>query len=189
MTSIFADFLLEPVRAARRVRERTPLGSALLAFIFAGCSLAAADAVLGRGTGFGGLAFALALACVLRLTTGVVMTAAVHLSAEALGGQGRAGPLFALMGFSDLGWALLPPAALIARALGRGAWTGVVLAAAAGLVVLALRARSVRLHYGFSRARAWTAVGLPYLAAAGLALLALGFAVWGTVHQLVKVFA
>lgn len=189
MTSLLAEFLLEPVRVARRVRERTPIGAAFACYAVAGVSLAAADAVFGRGTGFGGIAFALALACVLRLTTGVLMTASVHLSAEMLGGQGRAAPLFALMGLSDLGWALLPPAALVARALGRGAWTGAFLGAAAGLVVLSLRARSVRLHYGFSRARAWTAVGLPYLAAAGLALLALGFAVWGTLHQLLKVFA
>ncbi|MFA6092313.1 MAG: hypothetical protein WCU88_02015 [Elusimicrobiota bacterium] len=177
------DFLMAPERAALRAQERPPVAAAFGAFVLAGLSLAVSKAVLSGGS-IAFLAFAAAFAALMRVSAGTLMTALVHLLAEALGGRGRAAGLFALMGASDLGWTLALPAALLLRALAPGAWWAPLLCALpAAFAVLCLRARSVRGNYGLSPARAWAAVCLPYAAFAALAAAASMLLVAGLVQQ------
>lgn len=185
--SVIADFIEAPEEAARRTRESPRIAAALLAFVAAGTSVFLAQAVAGRGGALWSLWVSWAIACLWHLLSGAAMTSFLHLSAETVGGRGRALPLFVLVGLSDLGWALALPAVLIARVFFPDAsWPSWVLLALAGLLVLCLRARSIRLNYGLSAGRSWVAVSIPYAGAALMAGAFASLAVFGLVQRLMR---
>jgi len=187
---LIEDFLLDAPRAAEDVRRQPPLLAGLGAYLLGGLSVALAFAVLQPGGALGGAWPFLTLSCLWHVFSGAVMTALLHLIADALGGQGRASSLFVLLGLSDLGWALLLPAALLSRALLPGSlWPFPLMFLFAGTVTLLLRIRSVKDNYGIGLGRAWLAVLLPYAALFVLSLLGLALATWGVVIQIVKAFS
>jgi hypothetical protein len=184
---LLEDFLLDPPRAAEDVRRKPPLFTGLLSFVLGGLSVALAFAVLQKGGAFGGVWPAAALTCLWHVFSGAVMTALLHLIADAAGGEGRASSLFVLLGLSNLGWTLILPAALLSRALLPGSvWPFSLMFLFAGGLTFLLRVRSVRDNYGIGIGRAWLAVLLPYAALFALAFLALALAMWGLAVQVVK---
>ena len=98
--------------------------------------------------------------------------------------------LVALFGFSRLAWALSLPCVLLIKAFlpGAGGALGLVFVLA-GLWVVTLETRSVRLAYGFSRGRALGVVLTPYLAAGVACLMLVAAAVWGLVYQVIRLAA
>ena len=187
---LLEDFLLDAPRAAEDVRRKPPLLAGVGAYLLGGLSVALAFAVLQRGGALGGAWPFIALSCLWHVFSGAVMTALLHLIADAAGGEGRASSLFVLLGLSDLGWTLLLPAALLSRAMLPGAvWPFSLMFLFAGAVTLLLRVRSVKDNYGIGLGRAWLAVILPYAALFVLACLGLALAMWGAVMQLIKVFS
>ena len=114
----------------------------------------------------------------------------MHLAAEAAGGKGSALTLFSLFGFSRLAWALSLPAVLLLKAFLPDVWgaAGAVFFLA-GLWVLVLETRSVRLAYGFGRGRAVGVLLAPYLALGVAGLMLVAAAVWGLVYQVIRLAA
>lgn len=188
--AVFCEFIESPEVAAERVR-RVPLTAwGVLAYVFAAASLYLAQAVLGKPAFLGVSGFSLALACFWSVAAGILLAAVIHLFAEALGGTGRALPLFVLLGFSELVWALVVPATLILQALAPGSiWTCRLLFAAVGCAALVLKARGIRLNYGLPKLQSWVALLAPYAAMAALAMLFMAAAVWGVIRQVMNLWA
>lgn len=183
----FYDFVEDPARSAEAARRRPPLALALAAYVASAAGLFAAQALSGRAALLGVSWPAFAFSAAWTLGAGALFSALVHLAAEAAGGRGSALALFSLFGFARLGWALSLPAALMARAfLPDAGWAPGLLFALVSLWVFVLEARTVRLLYGFGRARAAAVVLAPY-AAAGLALLLVFAAMaWSAFYHLMR---
>ncbi|MDE2290762.1 MAG: hypothetical protein KGL53_01660 [Elusimicrobia bacterium] len=183
----FYDFVEDPGRSAEAARRRPPVALAVTAYAAAAVGLFAAQGLAGRhavlGVSWPGLLFA----CALALGEGALLAAASHLAAEAGGGKGSALALFSLFGFARLSWALSLPGMLVLKAVAPGAgWAEGGLFLLCWLWALVLETRSVRLLYGFSRARSAAVVLAPYAAAAAAGLLVMAAAVWSTVYHLMR---
>lgn len=186
---LIEDFLVDPPGAAEDVRRKPPLLRGLSAFLLGGLSAGLVSALFSSARGLAWVWPSLALACLWHILVGALMTAVFHFVAEASGGEGRASSLFVLLGFSDLAWALVLPAAMLANALRPDAyWPLPLLLFTGGLLAFALRVRSVRTNYGLSSARATMVVVLPYAAAAVLSALVFLLAAWSMVAQAIKLF-
>lgn len=183
----FYDFVEEPARSAEAAGRRPPVALAVFAYIAAAAALLAAQGLAGRVAFLGVSWPALAFSAAWSLGSGAFFAAAVHLAAEAAGGKGSALTLFSLFGFSRLAWALSLPAVLLIKALlpDVGGAVGAIFVLA-GLWVLALETRSVRLAYGFGRARALGVLLAPYLAMGVAGLMLMAAAVWGVVYQVIR---
>jgi len=187
---LIEDFLLDPPGAAEDVRRKPPLARGLAAYLLGGLSVALVSTLFGSARGFAWVWPSIALACLWHVFAGAVMTAIFHLIAEAVGGEGRASSLFVLLGFSDLGWALVLPGALLANALRPDSyWPLPLLLLIGGLLTFWFRVRSVGHNYGLSMARATMVVVLPYGAAAVLSVVVLLLAAWSMVAQAIKLFS
>ncbi|HAH08457.1 MAG TPA: hypothetical protein DCM05_18350 [Elusimicrobia bacterium] len=187
---LIEDFLLDPPRAAEDVRRKPPLMRGLAAFLLGGLSVGLVSALFSSSRGLAWVWPSLALSCLLHILGGAIMTAIFHFVAEASGGEGRASSLFVLLGFSDLAWALVLPAAMLANALRPDSyWPLPLLIIFGGLLTFTLRVRSVRSNYGLSAARATMVVVLPYAAAAVLSALVVFLFAWSMVAQVVKLFS
>jgi len=187
---VFCDFFEAPERAAEAVRERPPVWIALAGYCAASVSVFLAHGVAGSN-GLLGFSFAsLGTLLLCRLALGILLTALVHMTAEAFGGSGRALPLFVLMGLSDLAWTLILPATLLleaASARSRGAAVAVFI----GIywLCLSLRARSIRHNYGVGFLKSWAALLSPYAAVAGLGLALFAATLWGLAQQSMRLFS
>lgn len=183
----FYDFVEDPARSAEGARRRPPVALALAAYVAAAAGLFAAQALSGRAALLGVSWPAFVFSAAWTLGVGALFSAVVHLAAEAAGGRGSALALFSLFGFARLGWALALPAALMARAFASDAvWAPGLIFALVGLWVFVLEARTVRLLYGFGRARAAAVVLAPYAAAALAVLLAFAAAAWSAFYHLMR---
>lgn len=186
----FYDFIEDPARSADAARRRPPLALGMAAYAAGAVGLFAAQGLAGKHALLGVSWPALAFSCVWTLGAGALFSAAVHLFAELAGGRGSALALFSLFGFARLGWALSLPGILILKAaFPASGWASGLLFAASGLWVIVLETRSVRLLYGFGRARAAAVVLAPYAAAAGAALLVVSAAVWSLVYHAMKLMS
>ncbi|MBI3298824.1 MAG: hypothetical protein HYZ75_11705 [Elusimicrobia bacterium] len=186
----FYDFVEDPVRSAEAARRRPPLALGITAYALAAAGLYAAQGLAGRNVLLGVSLPALAFVCSWSLGMGALFAAAVHLAAEAAGGRAPALALFSLFGFSRLAWGLALPAMLLLKALAPDAgWAAGAVFAAAGLWVLVLETRSVRLIYGFGHARALAVVLAPYAALATGILLVFAATAWGLVYQFMRLKA
>lgn len=183
----FYDFVEDPARSAEGARKRPPLALGLAAYVAAAAGLFAAQGLAGRHALLGVSWPALAFSAAWTLGLGALSSSLVHLAAEAAGGRGPVLALFALFGFARLGWALSLPAVLLLKAFFPDAgWAASLLFVLVGLWVLVLEARSVRLLYGFGRARALAVVLAPYGAAAAAALLVFAAAAWSAFYHVMR---
>jgi hypothetical protein len=187
---LIEDFLLDPPSAAEDVRRKPPLARGLAAYLLGGLSVALASTLFSSTRGFAWVWPSIALSCLWHVFAGAVMTALFHLIADAAGGEGRASSLFVLLGFSDLGWALVLPGALLATALRPDSyWPLPLFLLAGGLLTFSYRVRSVSHNYGLGMGRSTAIVVAPYLAAALLSVIVLLLAAWGMVAQAIKLFS
>lgn len=186
----FYDFVEDPARSAEAARRRPPVALAVLAYVAAAAGLFAAQGLAGRVAFLGVSWPALAFSAAWSLGSGAFFAAAVHLAAEAAGGKGSALTLFSLFGFSRLAWALSLPCVLLTKAFlpGAGGLIGVIFVLA-GLWVVTLETRSVRLAYGFGRGRALGVLLAPYIALGVACLMLVAAAVWGLVYQVIRLAA
>lgn len=183
----FYDFVEDPARSAEAARKRPPIALALAAYVAAAVGLFAAQGLAGKHALLGVSWPALGLSAAWTLGVGAVFSSVVHLAAEAAGGRGSALALFSLFGFARLGWALSLPAVLLLKAVAPdAAWSASLLFALVGLWVLVLETRSVRLLYGFGRARAAAVVLAPYAAVCAAALLAVAAAAWSAFYHVMR---
>ena len=183
----FYDFVEDPARSAEAARRRPPVALAVVAYAAAAAGLFAAQGLAGRGGLLGVSWPALAFSTVWSLGVGALFSAAVHLAAEAAGGKAPALATFSLFGFSRLAWGLALPAMLLLKVLRpEASWAASLVFAGAGFWVFVLEARSVRLLYGFGRARSFAVVLAPYAAVGVGALLLFAAAVWGAVYNLMR---
>ncbi|HVE14397.1 MAG TPA: hypothetical protein VNI01_13435 [Elusimicrobiota bacterium] len=184
------DFLEEPEALAGQLRASPRPLAAVGGFLVAGLSIFLAQAISGRAVFFGVSSFWLAVVCLWQLGVGAAMSALVHLSAEMMGGKGRALALFSLFGLSDLAWTTVLPITLLWLAAFPGqAWASGLLTMPVFYGVLRLRARSVSHAYGLPISKAWTAVGAPYLAMGLMVGALFSVAIWGVFRQLLKLAA
>lgn len=187
---LLSDFIEQPARAASAVRERPSVAPGLLGYLLAALSLFLARKLAGNADLQGAFLFSLLLLCALRLCVGVAHSGIVHLAAEAMGGRGRAVPMFALMGLGELPWALALPGVLLIQAVGKGSgWLLVGLFSLVYALSLCLKARGIRDNYGLTAGKAWLALLLPYLGAAALAAAALTAALAAVFQGLFKLLA
>lgn len=187
---VVADFIEDPARAAEAVREDPPIGLGLAAFALGALSVFLAQAVAGRSSLFGASWAALAILCLWRVFWGLLGAAVLHLTAEVVGGRGRALPLFVLLGLSDLAWALALPGVLLCQAFLPGPrWGTAAVFMVVGFVSLSLKARSLSHNYRIGMTRAWLALSAPLLAAMAALFAFVSLAVWGAVGQLLKLLA
>lgn len=183
----FYDFVEDPARSAEAALKRPPLALALVAYVAAAAGLFAAQGLAGKQALLGVSWPALAFSAAWTLGMGALFSAVVHLAAEAAGGRGSALALFSLFGFARLGWALSLPAVLMLKAFAPEAgWSASVLFVVVGLWVFVLEARSVRLLYGFGRARAAAVVLAPYAAASAAVLLVFAAAAWSAFYHVMR---
>ena len=183
----FYDFVEDPARSAEAARRRPPVALAVVAYAAAAAGLFAAQGLAGRGGLLGVSWPALAFSTVWSLGVGALFSAAVHLAAEAAGGKAPSLATFSLFGFSRLAWGLALPAMLLLKVLRpEASWAASFVFAGAGFWVFVLEARSVRLLYGFGRARSFAVVFAPYAAVGVGALLLFAAAVWGAVYNLMR---
>lgn len=161
---LLAGFIEEPQRAARLAADRRPWPAGLLALAVSGGSLFLAQAVSRHFMPVAEGPASFVAVCLWSIVTGFVLSAALHLLADAQGCSGSGAGLFVLVGFSELAWALVLPCALVLKALRLDSWFSLLLVLAlAGIVNMRLKARSIRHVYGISAARAWSLLFLPYL--------------------------
>lgn len=161
---VLAEFIEEPKHAARLVAERKPWPLGLAAFFVAGGSLFLSQAVSRHFLPVASGPASLLAVCLWTLVCGFMLTAALHLLADAQGLAGSGVALFVLVGLSELVWALVLPASLILRAARADSFfTLLPLLGLAGIVSLRLKARSIRHVYGVSAAKAWSLLMLPYV--------------------------
>ena len=145
----------DPARSAEAARKRPPLALALAAYVPPAAGFFAAQGLAGGHALLGVSWPAFAFSAAWTLGVGVLFSSVVHLAAEAAGGRASALALFSLFGFARLGWALSLPGVLLLKVLAPDAgWSANALFVLAGLWVFVLETRSVRLLYGFGRARA-----------------------------------
>ncbi|MFH1726225.1 MAG: YIP1 family protein [Elusimicrobiota bacterium] len=185
--SVFYDFIEAPELAAEEIRRRPPVAFGVLAYILGATSLFLAQALVGKGALLGLSWFSLGVACAWNLGTGLLLAAVIHLLAEAMGGAGRVMPLFVLLGFGELAWALILPGVLLLQAAAPGnpwALRGAFLLV--GFLALVLKARGIRHNYGFSALRAWFVLIAPYFAVAASLVLVFAAALWAVAQQLLK---
>jgi len=187
---VFCDFIEAPDRAAEAVRERPPVWIALAGYAAASLSVFLAHGVAGSNGILGFSLAALGMLLLSRLALGVLLTGLVHMAAETFGGNGRALPLFVLMGLSDLAWTLLLPATLLMQvAAVHSRWMAAAVFLGIYWLCLSLRARSIRHNYRVGALKAWAALLSPYAAAAGLGLALFAAALWGLAQQAVRLFS
>jgi len=188
--AIFYDFIEAPVLAAEETRAHPPVAFGALGYILAAMSVFLAQAVYGEEALLGLSWFSLSLTCVWNLGTGFLLAAVVHLFAESLGGRGRVVPLFVLLGFSELAWAVFLPGVFIVQAvLPESRWALKFLFVSVGTMTLLLKARSIRHNYRFGSLPAWISLLAPYAAVALSLTLLTAAALWGLIHQILKVAA
>ena len=170
---VFYDFIEDPERAAQAVRHDAPLVLGVCAYLLSAGSLFLAQAISGK-TGLFGLSWiSLTFVLVWSIGIGILQTGLVHLIAEVCGGKGRAISLFVMLGFSELGWALVLPGVLVVQAFFPDTRFGLpIVSFLVSLIVLLLKVRSIRLNYRFGSVAAWFSILFPQLAlAAGMAFV------------------
>jgi len=183
----FYDFVEDPALSAEAARKRPPLALALVAYVAAAAGLFAAQGLAGKHALLGVSWPALAFSATWTLGMGALFSSLVHLSAEAAGGKGSALALFSLFGFARLGWALSLPAVLLLKAFAPEAgWSASAIFVVVGLWVFVLETRSVRLLYGFGRARAAAVVLAPYAAAGSAVVLVFAAAAWSAFYHVIR---
>lgn len=183
------DYFEDHRHAAELITQRRPVGLGILGFSVGALSLFVAEAVAGR---LWPLAFgwsSLGLMLLWELTTGFILASILHLILDLGGVRGSGSALFVHLGLADAAWALAVPLALLARALAPA--SGLAMTAAffsVGALTVFLKARSIQDNYGVTSARAWTTLGLPYLALAAAFALAIGLTAVIAVLQVMKAF-
>ncbi|MEW6308536.1 MAG: YIP1 family protein [Bacillota bacterium] len=169
--------LFQPLAAFARAAARPPLGLAAASVvvvyslngIMSGINLTRLG---GEGLAVTGLAIVTPLA---GLFTWVAVTAALHFTAELLGGSGRSVALLAALGLATLVTVFNLPAALVGMA--GVTWLQVLLNLGITVWTLTLFVIALRAVYGLSFARAVLALVIPGAAfAAFLVILAVYFA-------------
>lgn len=174
MIELAYDFFEDHVHAAAEIRRRRPLALGVLALLTGGTSLFFAQALAGRLSVLSLSWPALIASLTWHLSLAFVTTAILHMVLEMSGSRGSAGVLFVHWGLSDLAWMLAVPSVLLIQALApRSPWLVRLAFFLIGFWSLALKARGIRDEYGVAPGRAWLTLGLPYLAVAALAGLAL----------------
>jgi hypothetical protein len=183
---ILFDFIEAPKRAAESVREDPPLGLGLAAYVASAVGLFLANALAGRFQLFGVSWVSLLVTCLWHVLIWLMMSSLLHLVAEAAGGEGRALPLFVLLGLSNLVWTLALPGVLLVQALELPRLAISLLFSIIGFLGLYLQARSIGHNYQVSPAQAWITLAVPYLGAGALILLMISLAIWGVIAQILK---
>jgi hypothetical protein len=186
---LFYDFVERPEDAAETAAERPPVAFGVLAYCLAAATLFLTQTLTGGGV-FGVSPFGLGMFCLWNLASGILVASLVHVFADGMGGRGRVIPLFVMLGYSELGWALSLPGTLIVLALfPESVVLPFVPAALTGVLVFALKVRSIRLNYGFSRLQAALSLGAPYATLAAAVLLGFGGFLWMLVAAATKAAA
>lgn len=174
MIELAYDFFEDHVGAAAEIRRRRPLALGLLACLAGGTSLFFAQALAGRLSVLSLSWPSLVASLTWHVSLAFLTTAVLHLILEMTGSKGSAGVLFVHWGLSDLAWMLAVPSVLLIQALAPDSpWTIRLVFFGVGLWSLTLKARGIRDEYGVAPGRAWLTLGVPYLAVAALAGLAL----------------
>ena len=165
------DYFEDRAHAAALIRQRRPFAVGLLGALAGGASLFTAQALAGRLTLLSFSLPSLFLVLLWHVAMLFVATAVLHLLLDLTGARGDAGALFVHLGLSELAWAAIVPAVLLAQLLPSPAWAVRGAFFAVGVWSLALKARGMRDEYGVGEGRAWLTLGLPYLAFGALLTL------------------
>ena len=188
--SLLSDFIEEPEAAAQAAAVRPPIALGVFFYFLSAGTVYLAEMVAEKSVLFGGSGFGLGIVCVWNAAWGLLLSSLVHVFAEGLGGRGKATALFALLGFSEMGWLLLLPAALIAQAVSPG---GTALFRAgfifAGLLVFALKSRSIRLLYGIPAMQAAAALAAPYVSLIIAVALGMLVGIWSLAAAAFEAFS
>jgi len=173
------DYFEDRAHSSALIRQRRPIALGLFGILLGGTSLYVAHALAGKMM----LPFgwpALALEIVWHATLTFVTAALLHLILELGGARGDARALFVHFGLSELTWVSAVPLVLLCQAaLDKPAWGLRLVFFTVGLWSLSYKARGIRDEYGISGGRAWLTLGLPYLGAILLVLLAAFLATLG----------
>jgi hypothetical protein len=183
------DYFEDHRRAAELIAQRRPVALGILGFAVGALSLFVAQAVAGRlwPLTFGWSSLGLML--LWKLTTGFFLAAIVHLILDLGGVRGSGSTLFVHLGLASVAWALAVPLSLLARLAAPTSNLAMTAAFfAVGLLSVFLKARSIQDNYGVSGARAWTTLGLPYLALAAAFAVAIGLTAVIAFLQVMKAF-
>ena len=169
------DYFEDHVRVAAQVNERRPIFLGLFCYVLGGVSLYVAQALAQR------------LYVLPYSWSFCALAAALHLIVEMGGAAGSAASLFVLLGMAELSWSLAVPLVLLARLFFRESSLAVTVALlAVAFWSLTLKARSLRDNYHIGLGRAWLSLGLPYFAAAVLAVLAFSLALIGLIVKFMQ---
>lgn len=183
------DYFEDHRHAAEMIAQRRPVALGILGFAVGALSLFVAQAVAGK---LWPLAFgwsSLGLMMLWELITGFLLAAILHMILDLGGVRGDGSALFVHLGLANAAWALAIPVALLVRLLAPHSavlMTSVFLAV--GFLTLFLKARSIQDNYNVSAARAWTTLGLPYLALAAAFAVAVGLTAVIAFLQVMKAF-
>ena len=181
------DYFEDHVRVAAQVNERRPIFLGLFCYVLGGVSLYVAQALAQRLYVLPYSWSFCALAVLWELGAGFLLAAALHLIVELGGAAGSAASLFVLLGMAELSWSLAVPLVLLARLFFRESSLAVTVALlAVAFWSLTLKARSLRDNYHIGLGRAWLSLGLPYFAAAVLAVLAFSLALIGLIVKFMQ---
>lgn len=168
VVGVIYGILFSPVDAMKRFAETPRVGLALAIFLVTSVvsALASSPALATIGISYAGLGVVATVAIgVLLLLLG---TAAIHLAAELLGGQGRATTLLSLLALASLPEVFAAPLLVFGQVLSLANTAGSLIIS---IWVLVLNIIGIRTAYGFSTGRAVVAWIIPGIAMiAGLIL-------------------
>ena len=172
---LLLDFFEAPESAAEAVKASRPVRLGVLAYVLGGVSLLFSLGTLSPLPSLMWLPYALGLWAGFKLVTGVLTSSVVHFVVSPVQDD-REGPLFVLLGFSELVWTLLPPLGLWSQAVRWGAagWLMAFLFLAGWSFWLKIR--SIHALYGVSWLKAVASIASCYALFA--ASSAAGLIVW-----------
>ena len=171
------DYFEDHVRLAGFVRERRPLTVGILGFLVGGLSVFIAQALTNRLHVLSFSWTSLVVVVIWKIVAGFLLAAILHLILELQGLKGDVVGLFILFGLADLAWGLTVPLVLVLKSFSDSNWPVTGAFMLVGFLSLSLKARSLQASYRISSGRAWFTLGLPYVAAVALGMLAVSLLV------------